>query len=128
MRGDADTIFYIKDFGDRDKIIKLQLHGELQDKIVKTEVFESNARLVAFEQDVDYRESKQKKVVKQFYIFTRNAIAKTVRQREHSHKYVTVAESDFSGHELFDLAQRDWSHVHMSHSAITKGDTVFKAN
>ena len=26
VRGDADEVFYIKDFGDRDKVIKLQLH------------------------------------------------------------------------------------------------------
>ena len=91
-------------------------------------MFESNARLVAFEQDFDYSDAKQKKVIKQFYILNRDSIAKTVRQQEHSDKYIAVAESDFSGHELFDLAQADWFHVHISHSAITKRDTVYKAN
>ena len=41
MRGDEDEVFYVKNFGDRDKIIKLWLHDKIQDKLVKTEVFES---------------------------------------------------------------------------------------
>ena len=36
IRGDADEVFYARNGGERDQIIKLFLHDEIQDKIVET--------------------------------------------------------------------------------------------
>ena len=51
VRGDEDEIFFARNIGERDTIVKLQLHDQILDKIVIADIFEMDARLVAFEQD-----------------------------------------------------------------------------
>ena len=54
VRGDEDEIFFARNSGERDTIVKLQLHDQILDKIVISDIFNMNARLICFEQDKDY--------------------------------------------------------------------------
>ena len=54
VRGDNDEIYFGVSIGDRDKIMKLRLHDTLIDKVLKTDVFEMNSKLIAFQSSLDY--------------------------------------------------------------------------
>ena len=54
VRGDEDEIFFARNRGDRDTIVKLYLHDQILDKVVITDIFEMDAKLVGFEQSQDY--------------------------------------------------------------------------
>ena len=70
----------------------------------------------------------QKEVMKRFYILDKDQQAYSIQQQDEFEKYEIVESSDYSGYQLLNLHQSEWSHIHISHKAITVNGIVYKAN
>ena len=51
VRGDNDEIYFAKNIGERDSIVILRLHDSIIDKVIQTDVFECQSKLVTLEPD-----------------------------------------------------------------------------
>ena len=71
VRGDEDEIFYAKFSDERAQIWKLFLHDTIQDKLVNSQIYELDSHILAFEEDFNYTEMKQKEVMKRFYVLNK---------------------------------------------------------
>ena len=53
IRGSQESIFFVEKHLNRSAIMKLEFHAKSHKKLLKTEVYETNCRLVAVESDND---------------------------------------------------------------------------
>ena len=61
VRGDNADVFFVKQTGERDTIVRLSLHPDILDKTVITDAFPMDSKCLAIATKLEYTTLKEKK-------------------------------------------------------------------